>query len=152
MISTERFERLSNKEVDQCLQVVLKGFIARHSEYGRIVSAPEEAVAAMDAVVQQLGISKPSSKVETASTRRQVLALLAQDPATAPWVDAWIEGHRPTLLEPITTAIVLASLVMVLSANFAVDVETKNGKTSLKVHIDKKPTANAILKKFFNLL
>ena len=152
MILREKVESLTNQEVDQCLQAVLKGFVARHSEYGRIVSSPEETGAAMDAIVQALGISKPSSKVEeTTSAKRHALALLAEDPATAPWVEAWIGGRRPTLLEPITTAIVLASLVMVLSANFAVDVEKKDGKTSLKLHIDKKPTANAILKRFFNL-
>ena len=148
----KQIEQLSDHEVDKCLQGVLKGFLGRNPEFARIVISSTASEDALRSVTEQVGKSIHNfDPAENPLVKRQVLVALAGDPATAPWVEAWIAGDRPTLLEPVTTAIIMASIVMALSANFAVDLEKKDGKTALKVHVDKKPTAKAILEKFFKI-
>jgi hypothetical protein len=148
----EKIEQLSDHDVDKCLHGILKGFVGRNPDYARIVSSSTASEDVLRSVTEQVGKAIPSfDQAETSLMKRQILVALASDPATAPWVEAWVTGDRPTLLEPVTTAIILASIVMALSANFAVDLERKNGKTALKVHVDKKPTAKAILEKFFKI-
>ncbi len=80
---------------------------------------------------------------------RAVLLEMAGDPSLRLRLEAAIEGYRPKLIEPVTTSLALAGIVMLLSTHVKVDYENKNGKKSLAVHVEKKPTATSILSKFF---
>jgi hypothetical protein len=149
----ERVDKLSEREVEACLQGVLKGFVDRNPEYGKLVGSSTELGNLAATVADQLGepLDRNAATAKDSQSIRRSLQQLAADAETGPWVEAWLDGNRPTLLEPITTALVLGSLVMILSTHLKVDVETKDGKTHVKVQIEKKPTATTILRKFFKL-
>lgn len=150
-----RVDNLSEREVEACLQGVLKGFIARKPEYTGLFRSPDEVYSLLHSIADQLG-DVPNNFGDDAAAKdpramKLTLRELASDSMAGPWVEAWLDSNRPTLLEPVTTAVVLASIVMVLSVHIKLDVESKNGKTSVKVHVEKKPTAKTILMKFLGL-
>jgi hypothetical protein len=154
MTLQDRIDKLSEREVEACLQGVLKGFITRSPQYAGIISSDDDLSALLHSFAGQLNeIPQTFPDVSTAkdSILRPILREVASDPETGPWVEAWLKGSRPTLLEPVSTAIALASIVMLLSTHARVDFEKRDGKTEIKVHVEKKPTAKAILERFFKL-
>jgi hypothetical protein len=155
MNAQDRIGQLSDREVEACLQGVLKGFVTRSPEYASVIRSSDEISALLRSIAGQVGDLSHTFPDDAAVKDPRILKLtlgeLASDSVTGPWVTAWLDGNRPTLLEPITTAIVLASIVMLLSTHAKVEFEKRNGKTSIKVHVEKKPTAKAILARFFKL-
>jgi len=78
---------------------------------------------------------------------RAILQEAANDPALAPRIEAWLTGSRKLLFEPITTTLILAGIVVVLSTSVKIEYENKDGKKHLKVSVDKKATPASLIKK-----
>jgi len=155
-VSTSLYQKLAlltDAEAEQCLNGVLKGLMVAQPEYADLLSAPDQMAqvvqaAAADAGQAALQIGEVTSP-ERPKAIRAILAELAEDPALNPRLEAWLNTARPTLLDPVTSALVLAGIIMVLSTHIRVEYEDKGGKKHLRVKVEKKPTADKIMTKFF---
>jgi hypothetical protein len=130
----------------------------RHAaEYAELLTNPQD----MALVVQKAAtkISKPVTRVSevhattaSQSHSRVILTGIAQDLALSPRLEAWFQTARPKLLEPVTTAPVLAGIVLVLSTDIKIVYEKRGGKKHLKVTIAKQPTSEKLLGKIIGLI
>lgn len=77
------------------------------------------------------------------------LALLAGDPATAGLVEdaiASLDNDNGQLFaDPLTAAVILSAVVIVLQTKFDISFDRKNGKTNLSINVAKGATNNATL-------
>ncbi|MGB8644419.1 MAG: hypothetical protein WCF84_04230 [Anaerolineae bacterium] len=145
---------LTDAEAEMCLNGLLKGLTVVEPEYAALVARPEEMESLLAQVAEQAGrpaLTVPVSPHPDPKAVRTILVQAAQDPELSPKLEAWLQTARPKLIEPVTTALVLAGIVLLLSTHVKVEYEDKGGKKHLKVMLEKKPTANKILDKFFGL-
>jgi hypothetical protein len=150
-----RIDGLDDRQVQACLQGILKGFVARNPIYSSVIVSSDQMLPLLRIVCDQFaGLSGSLDIVAGAKDPNQmklILNELALDTTTGPWVRAWLDSNRATLLEPVTTAIALASIIMLLSTHIKLDVTSTNEKVKVSIHVEKKPSAEAIIKKFFGL-
>ncbi len=66
-------------------------------------------------------------------------------------VEAAFKEDRKVLVEPVTTALVLAGIVILLQTRGELKVKQKDGHVDVELHVEKKSTADSIVKKFFSL-
>jgi hypothetical protein len=83
---------------------------------------------------------------------RSVLTEMAQYPELAGRISAWLNNAEPKLIEPVTTALVLAGIVAVLQTDIQFGIQTKAGKKHFTFKLKKKPTSYKILKRFFGII
>jgi hypothetical protein len=146
-------DKLTNDEASNALQAPLKNLTILKPEYGAIIGSEaalsEVGQAAAVALGKPLDIRAISQS--DATLVKKLLALAAADPELRPVLKNYLEGKRETLLEPVTSALVLAGIVFVLSTHVEVKAKRKNGKTDWEVKVVKKPTSEGFLEKFFGL-
>jgi len=152
----QRLAFLTDEESEQTLNGVLKVFIDGQ-EYGSELIKEEGSLRkALLEMQRDAGLPPKDPDHLDSKNRcrllRAVLVEMADDPTFSPYLQNWLENARPSLLEPITTAIVLTGLTLVLSTKFDVTYEDNAGKKHLKLRISKKPTATGILTKLWGLL
>ncbi|MEW6731258.1 MAG: hypothetical protein AB1489_07965 [Acidobacteriota bacterium] len=142
---------LTDNEAELCLNGILKGLISSHPMYEDLVSSPKEMEKVIQMAASDLGKQFPQIGEVTPQDRpkaiRIILTEIAQNADLSPRLDAWFKTARPKLLEPITGAVVLAGIIMVLSTNVSIKYENEDGKKNIKVKIEKAPTASALLEK-----
>jgi len=145
---------LSDEDAELCLNGVLKGFIIARPQYADIVSAPPgDLAAAVRELASDLGesierLGEPAP-IDRPRAVRLILIAIAEDSDLQPRLLAWFSSARPTLLEPVTSALILAGIVMVLSTDIKVHYEMTNGKRHLQISVEKKATPNEIIQKIF---
>ena len=146
---------MTDIEAETCLNGVMKGFAASSPSYDALAPQPERLRDALQSIAAEAGLSAPALAEPQAGLRpkaiRLILTEMASDDETRERLEAWLESARPTLIEPITTAIVLAGILLVLSTSVDINYERKNGKSNIKVAIKRKPTTERLLSKFFGL-
>jgi hypothetical protein len=146
---------LSDAEAKNCLNGVLKGISAADPTFERLIASPKD----MAYVFREIALQATGSdKVDRIRIKddpklvRSILVEIAQDPNFRPRLSAWLKTERPRLLEPVTSALVLAGIIMVLSAEVDLDVGQKDGKKYFRISVKKKATAARLLAKFFPFL
>lgn len=145
-----RLALATDEDIDRALKVMMKGLTIERKEIDDLVSDEK-------AFRKEMARALPASvKLETSAKGREVQLLraiavdLAGNRALAARLDkALSQGKK--LIEPVTTLLVLAGIVMVLSTNIEFEHSNKGGKRSTKIVLRKKSTSDAILKKFFDL-
>jgi hypothetical protein len=147
---------LTDSEAELCLNGLLKGLTIREPTYSSVLLVPNEMLTIIREFASAAEVEAPREIIETTPENRSqavrmLLAEIADDNDLAPRLENWIDGARPKLLEPVTVALVLAGIVLVLSTHINIEYDRKDGKSDLKVKIEKKPTDKSILGKFFNL-
>ncbi len=145
---------LTDAEAEMCLNGLLKGLTVTEPEYAALIARPQEMENVVAQVAEQVGTSVPAAPFPPAERSKAVRAILvqvAQDPELGKRLEAWLQTARPKLIEPVTTALVLAGIILVLSTHVKVEYEDKDGKKHVKVTVEKKPTSNKILDKFFGI-
>jgi hypothetical protein len=148
-------KNLKDAQPENCLKTVLKGLFETEDRYRTLRACTgEQMAAAVQAVATESGKSLPAVKEPTSTSARAeaaqlILEELADDPRFAARIDAWFQANRPVMLEPVTTALVLAGIIFVLSLDIEVAYEDGNGKKKIKIVVKKKPTSAKILEKFW---
>lgn len=146
---------LTDAEAEDCIHGLLKGLTIENREYARLLQSPSDMEEVIKAAAVSAGVSSPEVKAidQPAGVKvvRETLLELADDENFGPRVEAWIDGARPSLLEPVTTAVVLAGIILALSADVDVGYKNVDGKKSFWFNLKKKPTSDGLLKKFFGL-
>jgi hypothetical protein len=155
MNTIEQLALLSDQEAESCLNGVLKGLSVTDPTFERLLRSPTDVQDAVRLISVDLGTE--ISQTDEPSTDRKpkvirtVLVQIAKNPTLCPRLDNWLKTARPKLLEPVTTSLVLAGIVFVLSTDVKVDYADVAGKKKLKVKVEKKATASKLLEKFFTL-
>lgn len=152
-----KLSELSDEEAEQALQALLKNLVTLEPEYEVVITSParmqaflREASAEVEIAPRPVGEPEPEVRARVV---RAALAEAAADPELRASLENYLEHKRDLLLEPVTTAIVLASIVLVLSTHVKLDIRHKHGQAAeWQLKIEKKPTAESLLKKFFGIL
>lgn len=146
---------LTDAEAEDCINGLLKGLTIQNRDYARLLQSPSDMEEVIKAAAERAGVSSADVKAVDqpvgVKVVRETLLELADDRNFAPQLEAWIDGARPSLLEPVTSALMLAGIILVLSANVDVGYKNVDGKKSFWFNIKKKPTSDSLLKKFFGL-
>ena len=87
---------------------------------------------------------------QQAKAARLVLCEWAADAELTSRVEAAIRADRKVLVEPVTTALVMAGFIIALQTRVQLKVKSRDGKIDVELEVLKKPTADNILKKFFS--
>jgi hypothetical protein len=143
---------LTDDEAESCINGLLKGLTIENPDYARLLQSPSDMKKVIAAAATETGVSvaevKDIEPQQGPKAVRHILLELADDQKFGLKVEAWIDGARPSLIEPVTTALVLAGIILALSANIDVGYKKKDG---FWFNIKKKPTSDSLLKKFFGL-
>ncbi|HTA38742.1 MAG TPA: hypothetical protein VK760_06680 [Candidatus Acidoferrales bacterium] len=146
---------LTDAESSRCLSRVLAGIRETHAEIP--VTSPDDLAGILRGLAASTGSkvhvpNQDSGLREGAKAIRIVLSQFLEDAELSRRVDAAIKTDRDTLFEPITTALVLAGIVVVLRTRFKMTYKrAKDGKAEFEVGIERKPDSDATIKRFFGL-
>lgn len=150
----ERLAQLTDAEAELCLNGVLKGLAEMQPKYADLLASPQEMASIIRTVASDSQQALPSVGEPTPQDRpkaiRVILTEIAEDPTLNPRLEAWLDTARPKLFEPVTSALVLAGIIFLLSTHVTIEYDNQAGKKKFKVKIEKKPTDIKILQKFFD--
>jgi hypothetical protein len=139
----------TDAEIQQVLNRMIKGAGELDPSLAALMASPDEM---KKFVSEQSGTSSSSFELgQDPHAARAVLVLVAEDASLSPALEASLKHDRETR-DPITAALVLAGIVLVLSTSFEVDYSSSNGKRNFSFKIKKTATPTSIIKKFFGIL
>ena len=89
---------------------------------------------------------------DTPKAVRLVLIEFLEDPNLRARLEAALRLDRPTLIDPITGALVMAGIIVVLTTRFNLKYKRgKEGKPEIEVSVSRDASSEGIIKKFFGL-
>ncbi len=146
---------LTDNEAKICLNGVLKGLIALQPQYEALFASENQMQTVIEQITSEVGRSSSSAidiikDQDESKAIRLILTEIAENPEMNPRLEAWFSTARPKLLEPVTSALVIAGLILILSTGITIEYENQGGKKNLKVKVEKKATSSKILEKFFD--
>jgi hypothetical protein len=147
---------LTDAEARDTLNRIVAGAAAAQPDFERLVASPDDLSVVLNRVGDEVGLHVPAEIVNGRAGQqpkgtRLVLIAMADDPELSPRVAAALAIKRATLLEPVTSALVLAGITLLLSVHVDIHYENDGGEQKLRVHVEKKPTSTSVIKKFFGL-
>jgi len=146
MTVMKRVALADDQQACNAVQVLLKGWSEARPEIASLVGSKQD----LESLVRESTDLPKLLQANEARAARAILVQLAEDEEGASRVEAALK-ERKKLIEPVTTALVLAGIVMLLSTEVEIDSKVVDGKRSTSVHIKKGPTSDGILGKFFSL-
>lgn len=147
----------TDAEIEACLQGVFNGLAAQKEAYKRLATSPDDMKAVITAALGAAALpalpegDAEDAKEARARALRALLVEMAESPELRPRVEAQIARKRDMRFDPITSAILLAGIVMVLSTHIEIEYKNEGGKKNLLVKVVKKPTDGSVLARFFDL-
>ena len=146
---------LTDAEVERCLNHVLSGYAAiKGYDFKKLLAQQDDMIEVVQQVSAdpEVAVAVPPGDVPARSRAAAARVLLAEmaasdDPDLKAQVAGWLESDRKTLLEPITTALVLAGLVTFLSTKIEVGYDKDGKKKKIHVKVEKPSASKEILKK-----
>jgi len=142
MNRTEKINSLTPVETENCLNCLLKSF-AEEDELFRDVVASEDSSTLRSIALEIVGegYSQRLSRVSARDPHviQTLLMTMADDPNMSERLDGCLEQRRK-LIEPITTALVMAGLVLLLKSRISLKYEIKDGKKHFIFSFDKQPS------------
>jgi hypothetical protein len=144
-----RLALLPDRDAKLVLNRIIGGLVPAEP----LLERPGDLKSVISEVAEQTQVSiKPDidDAVENQSAAiRLLLTELADGTETQNRLTAALDMDREVLVEPVTTALIMAGIVVLLQTHIKIRVKKVNGKTSVEFDLEKKPTADAIIKKFF---
>lgn len=145
---------LTDMEAAQCLNRILSGIKSKRKDIP--VTSPNELSNILSAVAAKTGRALTPKIDEKLSNRekavRVVLIEFLDEPDLKKLLERALASNRRVLVEPITTALVMAGIILVLKTRTHFKFKRdKNGKWEAEGSIDAKPSSEGLLKKFFGL-
>lgn len=157
MDAKSNLAKLSDDEAQDCLNALCKGLILDDDagRYASLFQQPSEMRNLVNNLAIESDLTPPIGDLDHQSPAavRAVLCLLAEDLRLAQQIVAWCAvAQRPTRLEPVTSALALAGIIVLLQTKIVIDVKkSPGGKISWSLHVEKTAVATEILSKFFAL-
>jgi hypothetical protein len=154
MTIAETIAKLTDDQAANCLQCILKGYAEREQQLTEVITT--DAPKAMAAIAVELLDDAGRKQLAGVNANdpllvRQILQLMASDKSFGEQLEGGL-GRRKTLIEPVTTALVMAGLIILLSTHVKISYENKNGEKNLKVSVDKPSAPKELIKKVLGVL
>jgi hypothetical protein len=149
----ERIDALTDYDAVQVLNRAVSGVAAADPQIAKLQYLSEIWKQIASQTTTELAPRKDEQLGELpqqAEAARLVLREWAADAELASRVEAAIRADRKVLVEPITTALVMAGIIIALQTRVGLKVKSKDGKMDVQLEVQKKPTADNIIKKFFS--
>lgn len=145
----EKIAKLSDLEAERCLNALLKQIAEERPVLQEVFTSPVLVTETIKSVGDQTGTGAVSEDAikDRPGAIRAILEEAANNPILAPRLEAWLSDGRRLLIEPITTTLILAGVVLVLSTHVKIEYEKKDGKKHLKIKVEKKASSESIIKK-----
>jgi hypothetical protein len=146
-----RLALLTDRDARLVLNRIIGGLLPKEPELAR----PDELKTAL-VEVSRGAPTKIEPKTDNAipdqpAAIRLLLVAFADDDKLKPNLVAALAMDRGVLVEPVTAALIMAGIVLLLQTNVDLKIKKKNGKTSIDFSVKKKPTADKIIEKFFGI-
>jgi len=146
----EKIQGLTEDEAENCLNCLLKNYAEQSKEFREIVGSPDDPSTLKPLVSQVVGEAY-SERLNSTSPNdpeavQALLMAMAQDPELSERLEGCIE-QRKKLIEPITTALVMAGLILVLKSRIKFKYEIKDGKKHFMISYDKQPSDEKTIRK-----
>jgi hypothetical protein len=150
----EKLALLTDAEASDVLNRVVDGYAEKNSD---IPLRDPEAVAGIVAKISEaaetpVAFLEDAALANQAAAKRKLLVELARDPDLRKRVQGAIDSNRRVLLDPVTTALVMAGVVLLLQTKVKIKIAKKSGKHEYSVEVSKDPTSKGIIGKIFSLL
>lgn len=149
----EKIKKLNETELERCLNVVLSGIAANNADMEDVIISEDATKKVIKQIAEQSGVDSPVLEEDNLKDRseaiREVLIAMTEDDELKERVASALDV--PQQLIAITTALVLAGIVVALSTSVEVKYKKKDGKAEIEVNIIKPSTSDSILGKFFGL-
>ena len=146
---------LTDVEAKQCLSRVLSGIRETHPEVP--ITSPDDLGSILKSAADAINAGRFTPKTDenlsdSAKGVRLVLLEFLQNPELKARVEGALATDRRVLVDPITAALVMAGIVVVLQTNFKMAFKRdKLKKSEFQVSLEKKPSSEGIIKKIFSL-
>jgi len=147
---------LTDIEAKQCLNRVLSSIKETCPEVP--ITSPDGLARILKAAATQMNHQRLSPKTDSnlqnpAKAVRLVLLAFREEPELNVRLEAALSADRQLLVEPITTALVMAGIVLVLQTRFKMTIKKdQKNKSEFEITFEKKPSSEGIIKKIFALL
>ena len=142
----------TDPEVQQALNRMLKGASTLDPTLGVLFESPTAMKNLVESVQQPSNL--PNLPVQDLGQEpravRAALILAAEDPTLRPALEAALVHDRGTR-EPLTIALALAGIVLVLSTSFEVNFDRNGDSKKFSFQVKRDAAPPEILKKFFGL-
>ena len=143
---------LSESDLESVLNRLVAADAAKRGyDQKKLVADSAALTRAVQIVADDVNISLPHVREITGEHRaealRALLQAMAQTPELEGSVAAVLGEQRPTLFEPVTSALGPSGIILVLSLDVDVQYKMKDGKRDLAVSVKKRPTAAKLLQK-----
>lgn len=150
-----RIAKLDANQVRDCLNGVVKGWSLRDAKHEDLFAheglmADLIRAAGDDPALDVTPVLQLDGQREIQALREILEAAADHDELRAA-INARLDSDARTLFDPIVTPLVLAGITLILSTHVTLDYESSNGKRTLKVHIEKKPTDAGLIKKILGI-
>jgi hypothetical protein len=156
MTLSREIAALTDPEVKNCLNGVLKGLAVSQQDLEALFASPQGMVDLLHQVGAEVSMADPGweefATRDDAKLLRAMLVEIAQRPELAPRVSAWLKSARPKLLEPVTSALLMAGIVALLQTDMKVAAGVKHGERHFTFKLHKKPTTAKLLRLFVGLI
>jgi hypothetical protein len=140
---------LSDRQAKLVLNRIISGLVPANPELAR----PSEVKAVMTEVAARYHVEIKPNVDNAIKDQSEVIRLLLIE-----FVDsdelrdrlvAALQMDREVLFDPVTAALIMAGIVVLLQTNAHLAIKIRDGKTSVDFSLDKKPTTEGLIKKFF---
>ena len=143
---------LTDGQVDRCLNHVISAYAATKGyDFKKFIAQPDQMIEAVKSVAAEVSVPLAGAGDVTAQNRpeaaRVLLVEMAGIPELQSQIASWLQSDRKTLLEPITTALILAGLVTILSTEVDLEYKQENDKRKIGVKVKKPSAPKEILRK-----
>ncbi len=149
----EKVAGLTGSQATAALNRLVEGYVARHPEFpvGDLKSLAGILQAAGKVAGENVSPRVDVDISNSPAAARAILLELAAIPDQKDYVEGAIEVSRTVLIDPITAALIMTGIILVLETQFDVNISHKDGKTEYDVKLGKKPTDKSLIGKLFGL-
>lgn len=151
-----RVALLTDVEAEACLNFILKGLAAGSPEYEKLLASPTALKDVVAAAAKECGVTLPAEPTEapasTAQAIRAILVVATEHADLSLRVQGYMDSGRKLRLEPVTTALVLGGIFLILSTEVEIKAEKRKGRQGTwSVKMKKPQLTESLLKQFFTL-
>jgi len=143
---------LTDAEAAQCLNRILSGAKARDAN---TITSPQEVGSILGAVAAQAGqpfTAKIDADLPEHAKAVRIVLLEFRDPQLRGLLEGALASQREMLFEPITTALAMAGIVLILKTRVGISFKRdKSGKWEVEGNIESKAASEVLIKKFLGV-
>lgn len=148
-----RLEVVTDQEAFDTLNRIVNGYTIDHPD--SFIDNKEDTLRALEMAGVELGVpiepQLDSQLSNVLKSAREVLVLLAGTVEGAKRVNGALDRLEDARIEPVTLALVMAGIVLVLETEVDVKISRQDGKTDFDISVSKKATDKSIINKIFSV-